>query len=287
MFIIGEEINLNESQIAVVMPLYNAISVASQAFDFLLSSGCPPAIVHIYDDASTDCGTDAFRERVISCGANWRASSQNVGYTKNINQAFREIERDYILLLNSDCFLTASTLTRLLSHAESNLAIAAVGPLSNFAGSQTVQIMARKDWSFLQNSEIAYSIQFMEDRCRWKFGDRPISVPSVNGFCALWRRSALEEVDFFDTVNFPRGYGEEDDACFRLTEQGYLCIVVPSLVAIHLKTKSFTLSERATNKEKAALVLKQLYGDTYFEGVVNFFRDHPILQRIASEPVDV
>ena len=69
-------------------------------------------------------------------------------------------------------------------------------------------------------------------------------VPFVNGFCLALRRAAIERIGLFDEVNFPIGYGEEDDLCLRAADAGYVCGIVTNAYVFHVKSASFTPERR-------------------------------------------
>jgi len=67
----------------------------------------------------------------------------------------------------------------------------------------------------------------------------------LNGFCTLFRRSALVAVGFLDEEGFPVGYGEENDLCVRLTKAGHDLHVCDSAYVYHVKSASFGSAKRA------------------------------------------
>ncbi len=102
----------------------------------------------------------------------------------------------------------------------------------------------------------------------------------------LWRREAVEEVGLFDEQNFARGYGEEDDLCFRLTRAGWLCTVAPWIFVPHLKTQSLSPAERAARKADAMPALVRLHGSAFVSSVVAHLENHPLFRQLATETID-
>jgi GT2 family glycosyltransferase len=276
-----------ESLFTVAVPVHNAVAVTRRTVEYLLSSGTTPARIELWDDGSTDPRWEDLSEWTRSMGCAYHRDDENLGYTVNINRIFRTGDSTYVLLLNSDCLIGSDGIEALVRVAEQYPALAAIGPLSNNGGSQSVAIMAARSWSHLTSDEISAATTILEERLAWKFGSRPFVVPSVNGFCALWRRAAVEEVDFFDEDHFARGYGEEDDLCFRLLEAGWFCAVAPWIFAVHLKTQSFSLAEREARKADAMPSLQRLHGAAFVSSVVSHLRDHPLFRQLGTEAVDV
>ena len=79
-------------------------------------------------------------------------------------------------------------------------------------------------------------------------------VPLLNGFCTMMRRSVVEELGFLDEVNFPQGYGEENDLCLRARKAGYRLALADHVYVYYVKSASFgsqrrnQLSKRGTER---------------------------------------
>lgn len=273
------------SQWSVAIPVYNAISVTARTLNWLLSSGVEPERIRLLDDGSSDPNWISLRDKATSKGCRYDRYENNEGYTVNINRAF-ECDDKYILLLNSDCLIRKAEIEALIRTAEAYPMLAGLGPVSNSAGNQSVSVVARRSWVDLDDMEIGAAIDYLSPQLAWKFGQRPLVVPSVNGFCTLWRIEAMRDVGLFDDKNFARGYGEEDDICFRLMEAGWMCAVAPWLMAIHFKTQSFSFAERSSRKSSAMTTLREIYGDRFIQTVIDHFDSHPLMRQMAVEAVD-
>ncbi len=270
----------------VAIPVFNAIAVTERALDFLLDSGVEAGRIRLLDDGSTDPAWERLQNRATEAGCRYHRHAENQGYTTNINRAF-ETAAEFVLLLNSDCLIRRGEIEQLVAAARAFPMLAGIGPLSNHAGSQSIAIAARRSWMDLDNAEIALGVDHLSPQLGWKFGRRPIVTPSVNGFCTLWRAEVVRSVGGFDAQNFARGYGEEDDICFRLLEAGWLCAIAPWVLAIHFKTQSFTAAEREARKPIAMAALERLHGRRFVRSVVDHFDNHPLFRQIAGEAVDV
>lgn len=276
---------LNSQDWSVAIPVFNAIHIVERSISFLVDSGVPAEKIVVLDDGSTDETWKNLRRWCEEIGATYNRFDSNVGYTKNINR-IGEIESEFILLMNSDCLIRLSEIEGLIDIAKQFPFLAGVGPVSNDSGSQTVKFSNQKFWFHLDNSEIEQSIRYISPGLRQKFGARPFVVPSVNGFCTLWRRAAILEINGFDEINFERGYGEEDDFCYRLLEAGWFCAIAPWLLAIHFKTQSFTKEERSLRKPNALATLEKIHSRRFMEDIVTFFERHPVYRQLVIEAVD-
>ena len=97
---------------------------------------------------------------------------------------------------------------------------------------------------------------------------KTFDVPTGNGFCLYIRARLIEGIGLFDEINFPRGYGEENDFCMRAYYAGFRNIVALDTWIWHAGHSSFGNSRAAL--ELAGLEkLRALYPD-YFSLVRKF-----------------
>lgn len=270
----------------VAIPIYNAIELARRAVECLLDSGVPADRIRLLDDGSTEKAWKELRGWATERGCVYDRHEENQGYTANISRAF-DTSSKYVLLLNSDCLIRRGEIETMVETADAFPMLAGIGAVSNQAGSQSITLAAKRSWIDLTQAEIFSAIDYLAPRLAWKYGRRPVVVPSINGFCALWRVEAIQEVGGFDVVNFPRGYGEEDDLCFRLMQSGWFCAIAPWILAVHFKTQSFSAEQRDLLKSQARTTLQSLHGHRFFRSVVEHIQDHPLVQRMAVEPADM
>ncbi|QBX37026.1 hypothetical protein E4M02_03640 [Brevundimonas sp. S30B] len=275
----------SEPRLLVAIPVHNAIGVARRAFDYLIDSGFRAENVTVFDDGSTDTGWRDLSHRVRTAGGAYERSVLNRGYTATANLAL-QAGADFTLLMNSDCLVRAPDVTALLETARAFPLLASLGPLSNNAEVQSVRLAADRSWLHLSNAEIADAVEVLSTRLAWTYGRRPIAAPSLNGFCALWRTSAVVEAGGFDEHAFPRGYGEEDDLCFRLAEAGWTTAVAPWIFAVHFRSQSFAAEERGRLRPQAMDALKARYGARFIQGVIDHLDAHPLFQHLGQAEID-
>jgi GT2 family glycosyltransferase len=268
------------AEYSIVMPVYNATPVVARSLSYLLASGVEPWRIIVGDDASTEPEMSGVADWARGQGIRWQRVETNLGYTRNINRCLVEVRAEQVLILNSDCFITRrslETLSRVLDQFE---LLGCVGPLSSNAGHQTVQLRRDIRWQWLNNEEILHFSECIEQRLAEQFGLRPWLMPSVNGFCCLWRTAILRELGYFDEREFPRGYGEEDDACLRLMETGRFAAIVPFVFAPHLKTQSFSVKERDALKLHTHNKLRMKFSNAYIDRLLNHNARNPQLAEL-------
>lgn len=268
------------SRVTVVMPVFNATPIVARSLRYLIDSGVPAHDIIVGDDCSPDPNMAEVARWAVSLGVHWDRAQSNLGYTHNINRCLANVMTEQVLLLNSDCFITHKSLLKLSSVLSGCELLGCVGPLSSNAGHQTVQLRRDIRWQWLTNDEVLHFSEHIEGRLAEEFGLRPWLMPSVNGFCCLWRTEILRGIGYFDALEFPRGYGEEDDACLRLLETGNFPAIVPYVFAPHLKTQSFSIRERDSLKLHSHNKLRMKFSNAYIERLLNNNARNPQLAEL-------
>jgi O-antigen biosynthesis protein len=267
---------------SVLMPVFNASQIAARALRYLVQSGVETSRILVCDDCSDEPSMGEVKRWARSTGIDWRESQQNLGYTRNINRGLKTLASDFVLIINSDCFISAESIQKLCGVLERFDVVGCVGPLSSNAGHQSVQLPRELHWQSLSAEEILHFARKIEGQLADEFGLRPWLVPSANGFCCLWRLEALQGIGYFDEEEFPRGYGEEDDACLRLLEAGSFPAVAPFVFAPHLKTQSFSIKERTALKTAAKNKLRLKFSNAYIDRLIEHYERSPLFGELRS-----
>src|SRR5690606_14682535 len=101
-------------------------------------------------------------------------------------------------------------------------------------------------------------------------------VPLVHGFCFGVTRDVINKIGLFDEENFPKGYGEENDYCFRATDAGFQLVIATHTYVFHAKSKSYTDDERIPLMNAASATLCRLHGVHRVRRAVKTMQDNPI-----------
>jgi GT2 family glycosyltransferase len=189
---------------------------------------------------------------------------QNLGFAGANNLAFAAATGKYIVLLNSDAFLSAGDLQRAFEHMENE-------PETGLGGARLVGLQG--EWQpsarqfpsvtndFLSLSGLAH--RFRQSRV-WGRADRTWADPSqeasvdwVPGAFSIIRTSALEKVGRFDESFFL--YYEEIDLCRRIKAAGFQVRYWPDIVVTHLGGESSkSMSQAVRSRSGAQLTLWRL-----------------------------
>lgn len=191
----------------------------------------------VVDNGSTDNSVKLLRQvwrptHLLEAGA-------NLGFSRANNAGIAVARGRYVLLLNTDCFVSPNLLEVLVGYLDTDPCVAAVGPrLLNPDGSlqpschnfpQPLVLLLEQStlWKWLRRVPIVSERLFIaSDHCR------PRAVDWLAGACLLLRPRALASVNGLDE-DFPF-YWEETDLCLRLRQQKWQIVFVPSAQAVHL-----------------------------------------------------
>jgi GT2 family glycosyltransferase/glycosyltransferase involved in cell wall biosynthesis len=223
------------TDVSVVVVSHNTRELLARTLEALADQRGVDAELIVVDNASSDGSVKMVRNRFPD--ATVLALDENVGFARANNLAFQHCRGEFVLLLNSDCFLDLGALAALVAAARRLPSAAAVGPrLSNPDGT-----LQRSAWPFPRASRLLLEslalhrplarLGLMEDLRLWAHDEeRPVDF--LIGACLLLRREALTEVDGFDEDFWL--YGEEADLCRRLARRGWQVVLAPAARAVHV-----------------------------------------------------
>lgn len=170
-------------------------------------------------------------------------SPENLGFGRANNLAFKEARGRYIVLLNSDAFLTREALRLSVEKMDRDSKIGLAGArLTGRDGAW--QPSARMFPSVVTDFFVlsGLSNRFPASRFfghfdrTWADPMQPAAVDWVPGAYSIIRKEALNKVGFFDPAFFL--YYEEVDLCKRIKASGYSIWYWPDVVVIHIGGES-------------------------------------------------
>ena len=260
--------NLLHRNLTIVIPVFNAYEELCLCLKSVFKYTSLKAKLVIINDCSTD-------QRILELLA-WAGShpnvtvmsnEENIGYTRTINRGINFAENDDIVLLNSDTVVGPHWLQNLSSAVYHQPDIATATAISDNSGAFSVPDVGRANdfplWlakeemvrAVSQNSKIVYP-----------------ETPTGSGFCIYIRREVFQEIGIFDEINFPRGYGEENDFCMRAVRAGWRNIVDDRTLVYHVRSASFR-DEKTRLYDTGRNVVDERYPD--YRGRVGVFVHSP------------
>ncbi len=211
--------------VSLIILNWNGINDTLSLLDNLRSVRYDNFSVLVVDNGSTDNSASQLRHYIDKNRPDYQLSflylTTNTGFAdgnnKGIVQAAKD-QPDYYLLLNNDTLVDENFLTELVSVAEADLNIAAVGPTIFYAssdGQKQDKVWFAGGWFNFASGGAHHHRPPLE-----QLPDQSEQTAFLTGCCLLIRRTALEAIKLlFDPAFF--AYCEDADLSLRLTKAGY------------------------------------------------------------------
>jgi len=263
---------------SILIPVFNSPDDTRRCLSSVLSTMAPDDELIIVDDSSEDKTKKICQEFSADSRVRLFHNHSNLGYSKSANFAFSLATHHHVVLLNSDTVVSAGWLDKLQRHLQNDPNLAAVGPVSNNAQAQSIPHQIIGD--HIENDQVMDFVrpQLLNEFLHfWSQGTELLRAESLNGFCIMFNTQSVTEMGLFDTVTFPRGYGEELDWCIRVVDAGYSLGVALDTYVYHAKGKSFPSADRLILKEQAHEILNRKYGKKRLDSVGKCVRLSPHL----------
>lgn len=254
---ISLEHDLREVRVVVLIPIYNNADHVRRCIESVLANTyLPGAELLLLDDASSELATrlmlDDYRHLPK---VTLLRNEQNLGFTRTVNRGLRHAEGRDVVLLNSDTIVGPRWLEALATAAYGSRSIATATALSDSAGAFSTPTAPVSD---THGSMPVHDAARLSARAAT---EEVMFVPTGNGFCMYMRGDALADVGLLDELNFPRGYGEENDWCMRAVERGWQHVIALRAYAHHVNAVSFGNDVKERLRDEARLVLDRLHPD--------------------------
>jgi len=190
------------------------------------------ATVFVADNASADDSVFFVKNNFSSVKI--IINSTNGGYAKGYNDALKQIDAEYFVLINSDIEVTKDWLTPIIDLMDSDEKIAACQPkLLDYNKRYTFEY-AGASGGFIDNLGYPFCRGRIFDDLEQDKGqyNDAIEVFWATGACLFVRASQFNEIGGLDVDFF--AHQEEIDLCWRLKNKGYKIMVQPKSVVYHV-----------------------------------------------------
>lgn len=225
----------DNSSYDVVIVAYNDAETLSACLEAVHRMTPASEQVIVVDNASNDCSA------AIAEAAGCRVSrlSENTGFAGGMNHGISIGRAPWVLLINPDCAPEPDFVQNLLAAVSRH-------PQGNHIGSAT-GLLFRADGADLKPLPEIDAAGMVVTASGRHF-DRAAGEPETNaptleelifggtGAATLFRRRALEDVQYPDGTIFPQSffcYREDAELAWRLQWRGWHCVYVPSAHAAH------------------------------------------------------
>ena len=261
----------SQHPIDVIVPVYRGLADTKLCVESVLASPCVgPWRLVVINDASPEPQVTAWlRERAAGEPRMLLLENEeNLGFVGTVNRGMALSTENDVLLLNSDTEVANDWLDRLRTAAYSDARVATVTPFSNNA---TICSYPR----FCKDNPLpaGMTTQALDALCARTNPGAMVDVPTGIGFCMYIRRDCLAQVGLFDTENFGKGYGEENDFCQRASEAGWRNLHALDTFVLHTGGVSF--GDSKSPREQAAIETLRRLHPRYETGVHQFLARDP------------
>lgn len=223
----------NTKKVAVVILNWNGAKLMEEFLPSVMDySPAEMAEVIVADNGSTDASVDMLKEkfpavRIIQL-------DKNYGFAEGYNQALKQIDNEYTVLLNSDVEVTPGWLDAPLAAMEADSTIVAAQP--------KIRAQRNKDYFEYAGAVGGYMDIYGYPYCRGRLlhvvekdegqYDTPADILWATGACLFIRTTIYKEVGGLDAGFF--AHQEEIDMCWRLRSRGYRLVCTPQSVVYHV-----------------------------------------------------
>jgi GT2 family glycosyltransferase len=223
----------NQKKVAVVILSWNGKKFLEDFLPSVVQNTSPQLCEIIVAD---NCSTDDSVQFVKANYPNIRIiqNARNGGYAGGYNDALKQVQAKYYVLLNQDIEVTENWVERVVEEMERDENIAAAQPKLRDYYKRDHFEYAGASGGYLDKNSYAFCRGRIFNTLEKDEGqyDDVKEIFWATGAClfvrsdAYWTAGALDE-DFF-------AHQEEIDLCWRMKNMGYKIIVVPSSIIYHV-----------------------------------------------------
>ena len=223
----------NHAQIAVVILNWNGEKLFDTFLPSVLKySNSENIEIIVADNASTDNSFNHLKQfypsvKIVSLETNF-------GFAEGYNQALKNVEAEYLVLLNSDVKVTENWIENCISTFEKDNKIAAVQPKILSYSNPKYFEYAGAAGGFIDKFGYPFCRGRILNRIEEDFGqyNQQSQIFWASGACIFLKNSAFKNAGGFDGDFW--AHMEEIDLCWRLKNSGFKIVYEPQSVVYHL-----------------------------------------------------
>jgi len=245
------------SNVVIQLVTWNGKKYIPYLFESLRKQTYQDVHLYVFDNGSTDGTPDAIEKELMSVSFTHTLvkNEQNVGFVGGHNEVYNIERSPYVLLLNQDMYLMPDSIETMVKFLDTHEKVGSVSPRLmrwNFAdieygleASFTDMVDALGLRVFRNRRVVDKYAGYIWEEKKKKVGlsfrvqDTAVEVFGVSGALPMYRRSALETVQFSDNTFFDgsyQSYKEDVDLAYRLRIAGFNSYVLLNSVAYHDRT---------------------------------------------------
>jgi GT2 family glycosyltransferase len=217
---------------AIVILNWNGRKFLEKFLPFVTASTGPGVEVIVADNASTDDSVSFLRERYP--GMRVIEMDRNRGFAGGYNEALKQVESDYYVLLNSDVEVGPGWIEPVISLMEKDSSIGACQPKIRMYSDRESFEYAGAAGGWLDHLGYPFAKGRVFDVCEKDLGQFDVAEPIfwASGAALFVRGRLYHELGGLDGYFF--AHQEEIDLCWRMQLAGYKVYCCPESVVFHV-----------------------------------------------------
>ncbi len=218
--------------VAIVILNYNGKHLLQQFLPFVLQSTYINKKIIVADNASTDESVNWLQQNYSTIKT--IQLPYNYGFAKGYNEALKQIETDYYVLLNSDIEVSLNWIEPIIELMERDKMIAACQPKILSYKQRNMFEYAGAGGGWIDRLGYPFTRGRIFNICEEDKGqyDTTEEVFWASGAAMFLRSNAYYKIKGLDNYFF--AHQEEIDLCWRLQLEGYKIMSCPSSVVYHV-----------------------------------------------------
>lgn len=223
---------LNRPSVAIVILNWNGKHYLQQFLPSVIQSTYSNLRIIVADNASSDDSISFLRQNFPS--VELLELEKNFGFAKGYNEALKQVNADYYVLLNSDVEVTAGWLEPMIDLLESNEKHAACQPKILAFKNKNIFEYAGAGGGWLDAFGYPFARGRIFDVCETDEGQYNEAAPVfwATGAALVIRSRVFHQMNGFDEYFF--AHQEEIDLCWRIQLAGYHIFVNPQSIVYHV-----------------------------------------------------
>jgi len=219
-------------RVAVIILNWNGRKYLEQFLPALIRFSQEDAEIIVADNASTDDSVAFLRSRYPSIRI--ISNPKNGGFASGYNQALRQVDADYYVLLNSDIEVTENWIPPVIALMEKDDQVAACQPKVRSYYEPKKFEYAGAAGGFLDQYGYPFCRGRLFQAIEEDHGqyDDVCEIFWATGACMFVRANVFRELGGFDDDFF--AHMEEIDFCWRLKNHGYRVMYCPDSTVFHI-----------------------------------------------------
>lgn len=218
------------SKVTVVIPNYNGIAFMDKCLSCLLKQNYSDFQIIVVDNASEDNSELILNEYKNELDISLIKHTKNEGFSKAVNAGISASNSEYVILLNNDAYGDENFIKELVDKMESDERIFSAQALMLQEQRPTLVDSAGDGFS-----AFGWGFSKGKDKIASMYNKDTEIFSSCAG-AAIYRKSALEEIGYFDETFF--AYLEDMDLGYRARLKGYINVLASKAIVYHVGSGS-------------------------------------------------